>query len=195
MSVYNCDCICDCACVIVIQVKLEKEKIRIEKERLRAMERQAKLERMKGRLSQAETDTSSSPAPPPGSPSLGARLAQDASAQHKVTADFKKKLHEWEQMKGSLTVPDPGTSSEGATPSPQPTTSPPLFTLGPAQGREGQERPPPLSLQPYFPDSPEERSPVDKGSDVSYGDDSTSVTEESLTKSNIARSAPFFVCR
>nr|KAG5703192.1 hypothetical protein BaRGS_027357 [Batillaria attramentaria] len=55
------------------------------------------------------------------------------------------------------------------------------FTLGPPSG---QERPPPLSLQPCL-DSPEERSPVDRTSDVSLGDDSTSVTEENLTKTNI----------
>ncbi|KAL8563198.1 hypothetical protein ACOMHN_057813 [Nucella lapillus] len=215
-------------------VKLEKEKVRIEKERQRAMERQAKLERMKGRLSQADTDAASpssstqllppvsgspppaggggGPAPPPG-PLPAPAAAQDMS-QYKVTADFKRKLEEWEQMKTSLPLPDPTTSTstpspspEVLTPSPQPSTSPPVFTLEPSTtitttammttglgerpstgGEEGGVvggKPPPLTLQPYSLDTPEERSPVDKASDVSYGDDSTSVTEESCTRSNV----------
>ncbi|XP_070185461.1 pneumococcal serine-rich repeat protein-like isoform X2 [Littorina saxatilis] len=174
------------------QVKLEKEKVRIEKERQRAMEKQAKLERMKGRLSQADSEPPSSPSSPtPSSPTP----AQDALAQYKVTADFKKKLHEWEQMKGPLAIPESGLSSDAGTPSPQPTTAPPSFSLGPThdgthQGQEGDRRkdsrPPPLTLHPCLPESPEDRSPVEKTSDVSYGDDNTSVTDESLTKSNIA---------
>ena len=108
-----------------------------------------------------------------------------------VTADFKKKLHEWEQMKGGgavgggLTVPiqqqDPYSSSDGGqTPSPKPTSPTDKIVV------EGG-KPPPLQLRPFYPDSPEEHSPVDKVSDVSLDDASTSVTEESLTKSNIAR--------
>ncbi|XP_076459365.1 uncharacterized protein LOC143292725 isoform X2 [Babylonia areolata] len=170
------------------QVKLEKEKVRIEKERQRAMERQAKLERMKGRLSQADTEAASSP--PPGAVPAPTSAQDTMTAQYKVTADFKRKLDEWHQMKTSLTLPpDPaGTSSDGGTPSPQPapSASPPPFGGGGGGGGGVEGRPPPLSLQPYYPDTPEERSPVDKASDVSYGDDSTSVTEESgHTRSNI----------
>lgn len=157
------------------QVKLEKEKNRIEKERMRAMEREAKLERMKGRLTLPEQEPGPGPisfSPPPASP---------APAQLKVSADFARKLQEWEVMKGMAGQEVGAThGSAVAPPEPQFTVTPP----GPAAGE--MQRPPPLMLQPCF-DSPEERSPIDKASDVSYGDDSTSVTEESLTKSNISR--------
>ena len=50
---------------------------------------------------------------------------------------------------------------------------------------------------PGFWDSPEERSPVEKSSEVSIDDDdetATSVTEACLTKSNIARCVCVCVC-
>ncbi|XP_052240409.1 uncharacterized protein LOC127851019 isoform X3 [Dreissena polymorpha] len=68
--------------------KLEKEKMRIEKERLRALEREAKIEKMKGRLSQPDMESKFK------NPVLG------PLTEYKVTADFARKLHEWEVLKG-----------------------------------------------------------------------------------------------
>lgn len=151
------------------QVKLEKEKSRIEKERQRALERQAKLERMKDRLSQADAEApSGSPLPSPGLVTTlptSPAAQEDPLAKYKVSADFARKLQEWEMMKGA------GGQEAGVVVAPG---SP-----------GGQGRPPPLTLQPYM-DSPEETSPVDKTSEVSYGDDA-SVTDENVTKSKIAR--------
>ncbi|WAQ97583.1 hypothetical protein MAR_030273, partial [Mya arenaria] len=68
--------------------KLEKERIRIEKERMKALEREAKIEKMKGRLSQPDMEAKLK------NPVLG------PLTEYKVTADFARKLHEWEVMKG-----------------------------------------------------------------------------------------------
>lgn len=70
------------------QQKLEKERMRIEKERLKALEREAKIEKMKGRLSQPDMESKLK------NPVLG------PLTEYKVTADFARKLHEWEVMKG-----------------------------------------------------------------------------------------------
>ena len=70
------------------QQKLEKERMRIEKERLKALEREAKIEKMKGRLSQPDMETKFK------NPILS------PLTEYKVTADFARKLHEWEVMKG-----------------------------------------------------------------------------------------------
>jgi len=68
--------------------KLEKERIRIEKEKLKALEREAKIEKMKGRLSQPDMESKLK------NPVLG------PLTDYKVTADFARKLHEWEVIKG-----------------------------------------------------------------------------------------------
>lgn len=73
------------------QQKLEKERMRIEKERLKALEREAKIEKMKGRLSQ---------------PDMESKLKNPVLSpltEYKVTADFARKLHEWEILKGKDT--------------------------------------------------------------------------------------------
>ncbi|XP_046360725.2 calponin homology domain-containing protein DDB_G0272472-like isoform X1 [Haliotis rufescens] len=171
------------------QVKLEKEKMRLEKERLRALEREAKLEKMKGRLSQSDESSFRNPIISP-------------MAEYKVTADFARKLHEWEVMKGlshdistaiyleaqKRSLQQSREAQETATVKSEPQTSP----TGGATGGAGQgarpksSKPPPLTLQPYW-DSPEETSPIEKSSETSVGDD-TSITEEGTTimKSNIA---------
>ncbi|KAK6187968.1 hypothetical protein SNE40_005883 [Patella caerulea] len=169
------------------QVKLDKEKMRLEKERLRALEREAKLEKMKGRLSQTDID------PPFKNPVLS------PLAEYKVTADFAHKLHEWELRKGlshdistaiyleaqkcsaqqareefmELPLPKHERSkSDSDVPKPSDEIS-----------SEISDKPPPLTLQPYW--GTPEASPVEKTSDLSYGDD-TSVTEDSMiTRSNI----------
>jgi len=69
------------------QQKLEKERTRIEKERIKALEREAKIEKMKGRLSQPDIESKLK------NPILG------PLTDYKVTADFARKLHEWEIKK------------------------------------------------------------------------------------------------
>ncbi|XP_059145953.1 uncharacterized protein LOC131933181, partial [Physella acuta] len=158
------------------QMKLEKEKLRLEKERLRALEREAKLEKLKGRLSQSEGDSSFK------NPVLS------PLAEYKVTADFARKLHEWELKKGlchdvsnSIYLEAQKLSSRLRT-----EDAASQSEVRPAGGRKA---PPPLTLQPYW-DSPEESSPIEKYSEASVGDGddetSTSVTEEGFTRSNIA---------
>ncbi|KAL4239226.1 hypothetical protein ACF0H5_000043 [Mactra antiquata] len=73
------------------QQKLEKERMRIEKERLKALEREAKIEKMKGRLSQPDMESKFK------NPVLS------PLTDYKVTADFARKLHEWEVLKGKDT--------------------------------------------------------------------------------------------
>ncbi|KAI8796512.1 microtubule-associated protein futsch, partial [Biomphalaria glabrata] len=165
------------------QQKLEKEKVRIEKERLRTLEREAKLEKLKGRLSQSEADSSCK------SPTL------TSLAEYKVTADFARKLHEWELRKGlshdvsnsifreaqelSLKLSEEDSEDQAEKGGPR--------GVPRAEGGRKGVPPPPLTLQPYW-DSPEDTSPVERLSEVSLGDEETctSVTEECLTKSNIA---------
>jgi len=179
------------------QIKLEKDKLRIEKERLRALEREAKLVKLKGRLSQDVDQAVMNPVISP-------------LAEYKVTADFARKLHEWELRKGlshdvsnSIYLEAQKKSIERMRLSqqlgplsksdPAPYSS---STSGDGPAKSPSDVPPPLEMpSAAFWDSPEERSPVEKESEVSLGEvegegeeeeTCTSVTEECLTKSNIA---------
>lgn len=171
------------------QQKLEKERIRLEKERLKALEREARIEKMKGRLSQAEIETFKSPVLSP-------------LAECKVTSEFARKLHEWEIMKG---MPYPSSASmyleahhrslEKAKEYQVAETSVSTrrdngeleesFTEEGHQKKRKGVKPPPLTLQQCL-DSPEDTSPMDRMSDISFGDDTTA-TNESISRSNISR--------
>ncbi|KAL5019409.1 hypothetical protein ScPMuIL_005131 [Solemya velum] len=170
------------------QQKLEKERIRLEKERLKALEREARIEKMKGRLSQAEIETFKSPVLSP-------------LAECKVTSEFARKLHEWEIMKG---MPYPSSASmyleahhrslEKAKEYQVAETSVSTrrdngeleesFTEEGHQKKRKGVKPPPLTLQQCL-DSPEDTSPMDRMSDISFGDDTTA-TNESISRSNIS---------
>lgn len=175
------------------QQKLEKEQIRLEKERLKALEREARIEKMKGRLSQAEIDTTFK------SPVLS------PLAECKVTSEFARKLHEWEIMKGmpypssaSLYIEAHHRSLEKAKEYQASVTTGSTrrdngggSELEESVAEEGQRKkrkgvkPPPLTLQQYM-DSPEDTSPMDRMSDISFGDDTTA-TNESISRSHISR--------
>ncbi|ESO85808.1 hypothetical protein LOTGIDRAFT_167787 [Lottia gigantea] len=185
------------------QVKLDKEKMRLEKDRLRALEREAKLEKMKGRLSQTDSD------PMFKNPVLS------PLAEYKVTADFAHKLHEWEVRKGlshdistaiyleaqkrsiqqvregllELPVPQPKherSKSDSDVPLPIPDAGISPVPVPETSISDDGRKPPPLTLQPYW--GTPEPSPIEKTSELSYGDDNTSVTEDSMiTRSNIHR--------
>uniref|UniRef100_A0A0B7ARE1 Uncharacterized protein n=1 Tax=Arion vulgaris TaxID=1028688 RepID=A0A0B7ARE1_9EUPU len=166
------------------QVKLEKEKLRIEKERMRTLEREAKLEQLKGRLSQSESE------------SIFKNAASSQLAEYKVTADFARKLHEWELKKGLSHDVSNSIYMEAQQMGMQHLRlGGNVASLSKQESRTGvgvgikAPPPPPLALQPYW-DSPEDTSPVERYSEISIGDvddnsTCTSVTEECLTRSNI----------
>lgn len=184
------------------QQKLEKERMRIEKERLKALEREAKIEKMKGRLSQPDMESKLK------NPVLG------PLTEYKVTADFARKLHEWEVMKGkegstamyfeaqkrnlqflqeyqnATSMLSKGEMAESDEPQMRKTSSESddIFVMEdtePIEGKVNGSNQKPLTFIPTF-DSPEPSAGAPNSDDSSL-DDHTTETMESMTQANIAR--------
>lgn len=159
------------------QQKLEKDRVKLDKDRLRALDREAKIEKMKERLSQSDIAAFKSPILSPLS-------------QYKITADFAKKLHEWELMKGLphetsaalyLEAKQRGLQLTQQFPSEEAALH---QQAGSVDASSGSKLPTPLTLQACY-DSPENISPIEKischsPSEISLGNES-STTEESYS--------------